>query len=199
MSGKMSLFVVPIYLGLLGWLATCSGRAQAQTEGNNAVYNSSMNVAASGAFVDASLFLPPHNNTQATDIFDAIYGIFTNAWLTWGKNGSYPANGTVIDARGVSGATNLKCTHGTPWTEGSTTVSVPSTILLPPTGGANPSPIAISATWYVPSNTKLIGEGENNSPSAGTTIQAASGFSGAMINLGPVNSVSRVDIGGNAG
>jgi hypothetical protein len=98
----------------------------------------------------------------------------------------------VIDARGISGTSNLKCTHGTPWTEGSTTVTAPSTILLPATGGATPTPIIISTPWILPSNTHLIGEGDGIpvyssgtlTSTPGTTIQAASGFSGTMIQFG---------------
>jgi len=104
----------------------------------------------------------------------------------------------VIDARGVRGATNLTCTHGSPWTEGVNTVSLPSTILLPATGGATPTPIIIpnSSPWILPANTHLIGEGDGTSggSTTGTTIQAASGFSGSMIQFGspscpPVNGV----------
>src|SRR6202030_2492546 len=60
------------------------------------------------------------------------------------------------------------------------------------TGGATPTPIIISSLWILPSNTHLIGEGDGipmyssgtliSTP--GTTIQAASGFSGTMIQFG---------------
>jgi hypothetical protein len=144
---------------------TCSG-----SEAQNGVYNPTCNnnnpgVVGSSAFIDASMYLPPHS-TQARDICDAVFGIFNGLY-----GNTYPAKGAVIDARGVSGATNLSCTHGTPWTEGSTTANVPSTILMPA------GTIQISTTWVLPSYTRLIGEGENNplSFAPGTTVQAPSG------------------------
>ncbi|MGA8492593.1 MAG: hypothetical protein WB711_19375 [Terriglobales bacterium] len=51
----------------------------------------------------------------------------------------------------------------------------PSTILLPAGTIVTPS------TWVIPSNTKLVGMGDS---SLGTTIQAASSFSGAMLQFG---------------
>jgi hypothetical protein len=172
MKRSMRLFAGTIPLAVMtvlaGWLVVRPMPLAAQgTQGQNTVYSSTTNKVGSSAFIDARQFLGVTN--EGRDLCDTIFYIFAN---------NYPSNGVVIDARGISGSA-LTCTHGTPWTEGSTTYNLPSTILLPP------GTIQISATWYVPSNTKLIGEGENNSPSAGTTIQAASGFSGAMINLGP--------------
>jgi hypothetical protein len=150
--------------------------AQAQgTQGQDAVYNAGGTVVGSSAFIDASMFLPP--NGTRLDLCDAIFHILTAS--------TYPASGAVIDARGVSGASNLTCTHGTPWTEGSTTVNVPSTILLPA------GTIQIQATWILPSNTRLIGEGEGVTCTSGpcspftpgTTIQV-NGFTGPMIQFG---------------
>jgi hypothetical protein len=166
---------------LAGWLSALPTRAEAQgSQGQNAVYPAS-GVCCKGsyAFIDASQFL---GNGQGKDLCDTIYGIFNNSFQN-----TYPTLGAVIDARGIKGATNLTCTHGTPWTEGSNTVSLPSTILLPATGGSQPTPIVISSPWILPSNTHLIGEGDANPVSAtnpATTIQAAIGFSGAMIQFG---------------
>ena len=87
----------------------------------------------------------------------------------------------------------MTCTIS-PWGSGSGYLNVPSTILLPATGGATPTPIIIpnSSPWILPSNTHLIGEGDGipvyssgslvSTP--GTTIQAKSGFSGTMIQFG---------------
>ena len=185
-SGITLIFV--LWLAVLGWSLIYPSQMDAQTEGNDAVYNASNAVTFSPSFIDASQFLNPL--TQGRDLCDTIFGIFTNKWGV----ASYPAAGAVIDARGISGTSNLKCTHGTPWTEGSTTVTAPSIILLPATGGATPNPIIIpnSSPWILPSNTHLIGEGDGiptyssgtliSTP--GTTIQAASGFSGTMIQFG---------------
>jgi hypothetical protein len=142
----------------------------AQAIGNNAVYNPSgtcsPNCAASPAFIDISMLLPP-NSSLGRDLCDAIYRLLT------GFTGFplYPSTGAVIDARGVSGATNLTCTHGSPWSETGGSASVPSTILLPATGGgSNFTPIIIPTPWILPSNTHVIGQGDNIG--SGTTIQA---------------------------
>jgi hypothetical protein len=168
---------------LLAWSFTGPSLTLAQTEGNNAVYNSNNSVVASPAFIDASMYLPPHSTTQGQDICDAIFGIFINKWGV----GTYPSTGAVIDARGVSGSTNLTCTHGSPWKEGTNTVAAPSTILLPATTAA--APIVISSKWILPSNTHLIGQGDAITPNGstlGTAIQASGTFpvSSAMIQFG---------------
>jgi len=143
-------------------------RAQG-TQGQDAVYNSSNGIVGSSAFIDASKFLGVSHEGQ--DLCDTIYYIFKH---------NYPSGGAVVDARGKSGSA-LTCTLGTPWYESATGyVNVPSTILLPA------ATIQIPATWILPSNTRLVGEGENNPLSAtpGTTIQAVIGFSGSMIQFG---------------
>jgi hypothetical protein len=116
----------------------------------------------------AYFFLPLA--AKATDICDAIYQILkgNHNFLTNG----YPSSGAVIDTRGVSGTTNLKCTHGSPWTEGNNTVSVPSTILLPA------GTIVIPPKWVLPTNTHLIGEGSTLSGgfTPSTTLQVSSSF-----------------------
>ena len=153
--------------------------------------NSTNGIVGSSAFIDLSMYLPPNGKTQGRDLCDAIYGVLNDLY-----GNTYPSNGAVIDARGVSGAANLTWTHGSPWTEGGNTVTAPSTILLPATGAlpTNPSnSIVISTSWILPPNTHLIGEGDGipifstggsliSAP--GTTIQAASGFSGSMIQIG---------------
>jgi hypothetical protein len=150
-----------------------AARAQAN-QGWDAVYNASMNTAPSQSFLDASQFLV---TGEGRDLCDTIYGILTGQYLN--KQTFIP--GSVIDARGISGTTNLTCTHGSPWTEGGTTVSAPSTILLPA------GTIVIPSGWIPPKSTRLIGEGDgipSNGLTPGTTIQAASGFSGTMIQFG---------------
>jgi len=174
--------VLSFVAALVGLSFVAPAGAQLTIPGNDAVYNSSGNTALSPAFIDASIFLPPLGS-QATDICDAIYQILRGNH-NFLKNG-YPSSGAVIDARGVEGTTNLTCTQGSPWTEGNNTVSAPSTILLPPTPAA--TPIVIPSTWTLPPNTHLIGEGEgilSTGFTLGTTIQAQSGFAGAMISLG---------------
>ena len=126
---------------------------QAQNPGNNAVYNSSNSIKPSLSFIDVS------NLPQGFDLCDTIYRLFTG-FLGYPP---YPSAGAVIDARG---ATNLTCSHGSPWTEGANTVTLPSTILLPATTAA--APIVISSKWILPSYTHLIGQGDAITPNGFT-------------------------------
>jgi hypothetical protein len=161
---------------LIAWLSACPTPAAAQgSPGQDAVYPpSGVCCKGSPAFIDASQFINVNNN----NICSAIYSIL--------QPPTYSA--AVIDARGISGSTALTCAAGaTPWNNGTTYQNKPSTILLPATGGPQPTPIIIPTPWILPSNTHLIGEGDANPVSAtnpATTIQATSGFSGAMIQFG---------------
>jgi hypothetical protein len=171
-SGIFSVAVALIFSVLLG-----PNKAVGQSIGNNAVYNSSgtcsPNCAASAAFIDASI----SQKLNQTDLCATVYNIFKG---TKG-NPVYPAAGAVVDARGISGAA-LTCAAGTtPWNNGITFASVPSTILLPATGaGSSFTPIVISTGWVLPVNTHLIGQGDNIS--SGTVIHAASNV-GNMISF----------------
>ncbi|HXR16774.1 MAG TPA: hypothetical protein VN777_11305 [Terriglobales bacterium] len=193
MGSKRNLRSRWIVTGLVvvGWaLLIWPREMRAQTEGNDAVYGSGAVVTFSPSFIDASQFI---GHSQGLDLCDTIYGIFTNAWGV----GAYPSAGAVIDARGISGATNLKCTHGTPWSEGSNSVNLPSTILLPATSGATPTPIIISTPWIIPSNTHLIGEGDGIGSSAATTIQVSSTFNttpGYIMQFGSASGASGISV-----
>jgi hypothetical protein len=144
-------------------------------EGQDAVYGTSGQVTNSPSFIDASQFAK-----TGVDFCKILNGILSS--------NLYPATGAVIDARGLPGTTGTSMTCSiSPWGSGNTTVSVPSTILLPATGGATPTPIIISTPWILPSNTHLIGEGDgipSTGSTPGTTIQAATSFSGSMIQFG---------------
>ena len=114
-------------------VSTCSGAAQQNVTGYDAVYNSSGNPAPSPAFTDASI----SQKANGTNLCDTIYNIFVGN----PPNPAYPATGTVVDARGISGATTLTCSSGkTPWSQDGNAhvLNVPSTILLPATTGAAP-------------------------------------------------------------
>jgi hypothetical protein len=174
-------FVKAVLL-LVCWIVISAVAAGAQ-QGQNAVYNPTGSPTNSPAFIDASMFA-----SSASNICAVLYGILSSNFT------SYPPAGAVIDARGLnSGNTSMTCATGTtPWNNGSTYQNVPSTILLPATGGATPDPIVIHSTWVVPSDTHLIGEGDGTPSSSfftGTTIRAASGFSGSMIQFGSNSSV----------
>ena len=172
---------------LLGWSSVSSIPAEAQAEGNNTICASQSGcspTAGSPAFIDASVFLKPAS--QGRDFCDTIYYIFTH---------NYPSTGAVIDARGISGTTNLTCTLGSPWFEnGSNYANKPSTILLPA------GTITIPSTWVLLGGTKLIGEGSETPPlpvptplPGATIIQActnsisgcnSTNFSGTMLQFG---------------
>jgi hypothetical protein len=144
---------------------------QGQT-GNNVVYsgtNPTTTLVPSAAFIDASTF------TSGTDLCQKIYDALLTA----------PTTGAVIDARGIT--SGLNCTSGTPWYQGSSSyTNTPATILLP--SGL----ITIHQTWILTNGTRVVGEGAGSSGTGSsgtgiTTIQAVSGFSGQMIQMGPNN------------
>jgi hypothetical protein len=158
------------------WFLIFSNHADAQSQGNNAVYNSSGNCfqssqcAGSAAFIDASVF-----TSKATDFCGVLKYVLANV----DQPPTYPS-GAVIDARGLkSGNTSMTCT-ASPWA--GITLPPPSNILLPA------GTIVIPSTWKLPPSTHLIGAGSNITSSGftpGTTLAAQSGFTGtAMISFG---------------
>jgi hypothetical protein len=151
---------------LLGWLSALPPQMEAQ-QGDNAVCNSSSppsGIKCSPAFIDVSVITGSPNN----DLCGKIYAVLSSA--------SYPASGTVVDARGVTGAALICASSTTPWSNGTTTVSVPSHILLP--SGA----ITIATAWALPQATHISGEGSTK-----TTILAASSSVSPMIQMGDAN------------
>jgi hypothetical protein len=196
MKNMHRIMLVTTTITLMSWPLASPTLARAQAVGNDAVYpTSGICCKASSAFIDASMFLPPNSTTLGRDVCDAIYRLLTG-FLGFPP---YPAAGAVIDARGVSGTTNLTCTHGSPWTEGSNTVTLPSTILLPATGGASPTPIIISNPWVLPPYTHLIGEGDgipSSGSSPGTTIQVSGTFPlpGPMIQFGSSSGATGISV-----
>jgi hypothetical protein len=168
----ISEFVIITGILVLGlWFLAVPPAAMAQSQGNNAIYyqpgSSGVCCQGSGAFIDASQFV-----AHATDICGVIYYIFTHG---------YPSTfGTVVDARGLNSSIpgfSMTCAATTsPWTNGSTIVSVPSTILLPA------GTVFIQAPWILPHDTHLIGVGDGLS---GTVIEVLSGTTlGSMIQFG---------------
>jgi hypothetical protein len=158
-----SLCIVTLLLSSM--LFTVPAAAQG-SQGQNAVFNSSANCSqcsGSSAFFDASEF------TSSGRDFCAVL----NYLLVHVVRPTYPS-GAVIDARGLPGTTGTSMTcSASPWNGISS--PPPSTILLPPGN------IVIPSTWYLPSNTHLIGEGDAYSTggTVGTTIQPTSAFESA--------------------
>jgi len=153
------------------WLLGYPSQLAAQgSQGEDAVYNSSNGIVGSSSFIDASMFAVKNGT-----ICSVIYSIL--------QSPGYSAR--VIDARGIPGSTpptSMTCASGaTPWSTNNNVnvLNVPSTILLPATSGATPTPIIISTPWIIPSNTHLIGEGDGLGSSAATTIQVSGSFNRA--------------------
>jgi hypothetical protein len=170
---------------ILGAMSIVSNPAQAQSAGNNAVYNSAgSSVIGSSAFIDASAF---GNTTTKPTICAIIYGIIST---------SYPAAGAVIDARGLVDGTNATFTCATtesPWLSGSTYQDHPSVVLLPA------GKITISYTWVLPNNTKIVGLGAStpvtSGTQTGTVITATSSFTGPASGYSPAAPVAMIQFG----
>ena len=157
---------------LLGWFSATTPPAAAQgSQGQNAVYNASNGIVGSSAFIDASMF--PASGRDFCGVVN---------WILNPAHGILPAAGGVIDARGLPGNTGTSMTcSASPWAG---ITSPPSSTILLPAGT-----IVISTPWVLPSNTRLIGEGEDITAAGstpGTTLQAQSGFTtgAAMISFG---------------
>ncbi len=177
--------LIALVAALAGLSLVFPTSSPAQTQGNNAVYYQSGSSATccqgSGAFIDASVLVSAHSTICST-----LYGILSSTSYT------YPSEGAVIDARGlnsnISGFSMTCATGTTPWSNGSTFVNVPSTILLPA------GTIVIPTTWVLPNSTTLIGVGDalpSTTSASSTTIQACKqstnscSFTGSdMIDLG---------------
>lgn len=151
-------WILAVTVASFGLLSAFSYRAQAQSQGNSAVFNSG-GISYSTAFIDASVF----------DTGGDICGQIAAAL------GAIPSGtqGAVIDARGIytSGL------HGTQTCGSNPFTSLPSgssaTVLLPPstiklTNSAYP--------WVLTSNIHLVGEDPNV-----TVIQDDTGFGTAGI------------------
>ena len=155
---------------LAAGLSLCSPQAEAQTcptpqLGNNTIYatwSGSTTMAASSAFIDASLFGAAGTGT---DVCTRINTALTN---------NYPSTGAVVDARGINSLNSSMNCSVNPWNG----VTVPSTVLLP---GGTITVTSASAAWVLPGQTKVIGEINNETNNVGSTLKAgASGLAGMI-------------------
>jgi hypothetical protein len=151
-------------------LACITTVATAQVQGNKTVYNSSGHTAPSTAWIDASAYWTSGGAPDPCTILQSI--------LSSGYGSTTYPNGAVIDARGLynshTPSAGLSClSTETPFDSlsGLSSAPPPTTILLPPVA------IAISKTWIVPNNFKIVGEGK-------LSILAASGTMTDMIDMG---------------
>jgi hypothetical protein len=142
---------------LIAWFAVPYGTAQ----GDNAVWSATTKVPSS-AFIDASV-------ATGTDLCAKIFNSIA----------LLPASGGVVDARGVNSGTSQTCTSGTPWVQGTSGANRPSIVLLPS------GTVTTSRTWILPNGTKILGQGAGAHGDSVTTLQAASGFAGVLIQMGP--------------
>ena len=121
-------------VALLILISASTLRARAQT-GYNIVQQGGSTLASS-SFIDASAF-------SGSDFCARVYAAI-----------SYSTGGRVVDARGLNSSnTNMTCTSGTPWVQGSNSTTHPTDLLLPA------GTIVIPSTWIIPSQTSVIGEG----------------------------------------
>jgi hypothetical protein len=139
-----------------------AGRVQAQNGSNAIVYSPSGTVVTSPSYalVDATTF-------SGSDICGMIASVFASYNATSTPN----LQGVVIDARGVS--TPANCTSN-PWSSFGASGRFSNIVLLPS------GTITIQATWVLPDDTRLIGEGPTS-----TFIAAGSSLTGGdMIDMG---------------
>jgi hypothetical protein len=175
-------FSLSVVVGLFVLLVV---RATAQNPGNNAVWSSPTMVVASSSFVDASV-LP--DTATSHDICERI-----NAALWTLLQPPYGGAG-VIDARGINTSNTfsaggaLPCSHS-PWSNSWThTFSVfPNAVVLLPAGTIG---LQANANWVLPDRTRIIGVGSGANGTSITTIQAGSGFTGTMIQMGATTGLS---------
>ena len=154
--------------------------AVAQVAGQNAICASlsscsGTSISGSSAFIDAAPFF------AIGDFCAVLHGILAAS--------TYPAAGTVIDARGLPAkGVNMTC-GASPWA--GITNPPPSTILLPA------AVITIPSVWILPNGTQLIGEnnrlpqgvniGQPNATTllaCTTSICTSGNFSGTMVQFG---------------
>lgn len=170
-SSKLSFIVASVLLSCLVMGAPAQGQ-----KGDNVIYNSS-GPTSSSAFLDATAFCSsPGACSSSTDDFCVVLNAALHA-LT--------SAGGVVDARGLSPAstksTSCASTVTTPFS-GTYSITVPSTVLLPA------GTIPLGKTWILPNGTKIIGRGAGSTFSSSlysvTTLEAKSGFSSTMIQMG---------------
>jgi hypothetical protein len=138
-------------VAIAGWF--CGSPTLVNAQGDTAVYNSSSTVTGSSAYIDASVF--------SGDICAQIHTAL----------GNLPSTGGLIDARGIIPKGSQPCA-----TNPFLNVTVPSTVLLPPTF------ITIETTWTLPGGTKISGEGPLATVlQACSTTSCTSNFSGSVM------------------
>jgi hypothetical protein len=151
-----TLFFTTVII-FVAWYSASPAWMQGQT-GYNAVFSGG-NAVPSSSFIDATTFL---GSDVCQRLFNAI------------NYSGYPTAGRVVDGRGLNaGNTTMTCAkNSTPWVQGTNSTANPANILLPA------GTITINTGWVIPSQTSVIGEGRGR-----TTLAAASGFSGDMIDF----------------
>jgi hypothetical protein len=160
---------------------SCSSSAPIVCQGDKVIYSSatSGSTTNSHAYVDITPL-------GGSDICAKI----TSALLSFKNNTTTYTSGTgVIDARGYKpGTTTSQGCATPPWNSANGTSNIAATVLLP--SGVIP----ISSTWFLPSNTRIIGEGIGNS-GQGTVLQwAPTTTGGTMIQMGAGSGCTGVSV-----
>jgi hypothetical protein len=174
----------------LGVVLLSSTLSTAQ-QGDNAVTGASGHLAASSAWIDASVFCGTSSGGSGSNACGVSGGsaptdvctIINRALLTGIPSG---ATGAVIDARGVvppPGISTAQQCSGNPFAGFTNSTNIPIEVLLPASIIGMPTS---SGTWILPNNTRLKGVGSLTiliDPSTGNCCSGAS-----MIQMGPLSS-----------
>jgi hypothetical protein len=161
-----------VLLLLAGSPAILQNYAQGQAAvGNKAVYGVGGVVSPSQVWIDATAFCGAGGCSGSSFDFCRTLNLALQ---------QLPTQGAIVDARGIvpsgTAPVSQNC-GGNPWGSPYTTITKPSLVLLPA------SAILITATWTLPNNTKISGEGLN------TLLKAVDPFTGtAMISMGSLDS-----------
>jgi len=167
--------LVGVLVTLVGCLLASQIRLYAQNQvsstGQTAIYPNQGNPINSQAVVDASTFYPAQG-----DICGVInYILSSSGEFNCGLNDSV---GGVIDARGISPkvtGSGLQCTTN-PFSTCGADANFAATVLLPA------ATIQAQATWVVPKESRIVGEGRNlTTIQACTTNNCPQSFSGSDV------------------
>jgi hypothetical protein len=161
----------------------CMASAPYVCQGDKGVYNASAGtIVNSHAYIDASVLTLPVGDSSG-DVCAHIGAAYSN--LSTYKTNVYTFGSAVIDVRGVTPGSTSCSASTNPWPSGNTQ---PPAVVLLPTGVTK-----ISSTWYLPSGTKLVGQGVGSS--TGTVIQATSSLANNwMIQMGTASSCTGVSL-----
>ncbi|MGA8491568.1 MAG: hypothetical protein WB711_14170 [Terriglobales bacterium] len=144
------------YLSILALLVLVPCLVQAQ-QGDNAVWASRTSIQGSGALVDVAAFCGSGGSSNCSgtsfDFCAALNTALTNLTTLSPAGGVADARGVVPAPTAISSGGGSQHCNSNPFSGIAATNSVPITVLLPA------SVIKMNATWTLPNNVRLVGEG----------------------------------------